>query len=450
MHDLRHFFILAAFPYRAFAGSYTILPITYQSKGLTCNDWVTLFTLCFAPLIAHVLAGVPQIVHLSQDRPHWRLKIGLFNPTTILWHYFAIADRRLRAKRWRPADMAASNAYFWTRKGWDGSEAVARKCQAYCVSFPISTHTTLLSGNTIKTVIVTLQGANALYFLVLSSLPTANQFTFGSTASVGSLFFPLAIFGLLRLFACFWLTDDFVFADCEELQTTAARLKEPENIQLVPTHKLSTVELLSDTDAQDCAGEDYLSPKSWRSRVFRALFLLPIFGLIVLCLLYLLPVAVLDEGYPIYTATTWALIVSYLFFLVVTISTYLFYFIRDRNTTTVLPCVTSWWYQVYTGVLMALILILIVISSIETRKSVCGYYTTWPEDACGNTYTSTKNMTDGVFGVAIAGNVTALELTQPEGEASVLYFEGSCLGYFYTKPDGVSLEGFQINITDLV
>jgi hypothetical protein len=57
------FFILATFPLGVLA---FISPLKYQSSGLTFNDWVSLFTLCFAPVIAHVLAGVPTIVYLSQ------------------------------------------------------------------------------------------------------------------------------------------------------------------------------------------------------------------------------------------------------------------------------------------------------------------------------------------------------------------------------------------------
>lgn len=34
--------------------------VQYQSSGISFSDWVTLFTLCLAPIVAHLLAGVPE------------------------------------------------------------------------------------------------------------------------------------------------------------------------------------------------------------------------------------------------------------------------------------------------------------------------------------------------------------------------------------------------------
>jgi hypothetical protein len=443
MQELPCFLILAAFP-RGVLATLTVLPLTYQSKGLTFDDWISLLTLCFAPLIAHVLAGVPKTVYLSQNRPGWRDKFVLYNPTTILWRYFAIADRRIRAKHWSAADMAASNAYFWTRRGWDGSEAISRKSQAFCVSLPDGKHVALISESTLKTVIVTLQGADSLYFLLKGYLSASND-NYQDTASVGSIFFPLAIFGLLRLVACFWLTEDFVYTNCEELQTSAASVNTPEQIELVPRNKLLPIELLNNSDAW--TGEDYRHPNSWQSWLFRSLFLLSILGLIVLCLWDFKPAPNLgDESF---TMTVFTLIISYTFFLVISAIVYGYYFVRGCNKTTVLHCVTSLWYQIYTGVLLALALLLLIFASIETRQSACGYFTTWPigEDPCG-ALPSDKNAIDGIFGVAVVGNITALNFTQPEGAMSVLFAHGICQGTLYPRPDGMGFEGFQfINTT---
>ena len=446
MQELLPCLILVAFPYGVWATPYTILPITYQSKGLSFNDWISLFTLCFAPLIAHVLAGVPKTVHLSQDRPGWCDKFVLYNPTTILWRYFAIADRRIRAKHWSAADMAASNSYFWTRKGWDGSEEISRKSKIFCVSLPDAKHVTLISESTLKTVIVTLQGADSLYFLLIGFLiPTEDNYQ--NTASIGSIFFPLAVFGLLRLVACFWLTEDFVYASCEELQTTVARANSPEQIQLVPLNKLTPIELLNNSD--DWTGEDYRSPNNLWSWLFRMLFLLLVLGLITLCFWYLIPIPLSAGGF--YTTTMFTLVVSYTFFLSISVLVYGYYFIRGHNATTVLPCVASLWYQIYTGVLLALVLVLIIIASIETRPSGCGSFTTWPMDVdiCGGILPSSKNATEGIFGVAVVGNITDLNFTQPEGDMSVLFLDGSCKGNLYYRPNGTGIEGFQfVNTTD--
>jgi len=457
MPGLLKFLILATFPVSVLA---TIIPLTYQSSGLTFNDWVSLFTLCFAPLIAHVLAGVPTIVYLSQDRPTWRQKLSLYNPTTILWRYFATADRRLRAKRWNAADMSSSNVYFWTRVGWDGSEALMRKSQAYCVSLPRSKHATLISGSTAKTLIVTLQGANSLYYLLWSNFETTNASNFVSTTSVGSLFSPLAIIGLLRLVACFWLTEDFAYINCEEVQTTTARLnveieQAQEQIQLVPmhirAHKPSTImhEPLDLSDAW--TGEDYRSPNTWPSWLFRTLFLLLIMGLTILCTANLIPAFSRNTTY---TPTVFCMLLFYDIFLVITVTVLGYHFIRSRNTTTVLPCTSSLWYQAYTDMLFISMLVLIITASLENWKSPCGFYTTYPSNwmFCGATLSSMKNTTDGVFGLAVIGNATTgldFNFAQPQEEMSLLYFYGSCQGWFYENEDLTGAEGFRfVNTTD--
>ena len=108
----------------------------------------------------------------------------------------------MRAKHWSTADMAANNAYFWTYRGWDRSEALSRKSQVFCISLLERKRMTLISESTLKTLIVTFQGADTLYFL-LKSYPGSSSDSYQNTASIGSIFFPLAIFGLLRLVAYF-------------------------------------------------------------------------------------------------------------------------------------------------------------------------------------------------------------------------------------------------------
>ena len=472
MAALLRFFLLSTFAVVVFATSsfdrngLTILSPSYQSKHLKFNDWVTLYTLCLAPLIAHIVAGVPTIVYISQGRPTWRQRLGLYNPTTILWRYFAIADRRLRARRWSPALLSSSNVYFWTRAGWDGSEALTRKSQAYCVTLPERKHATLLSWSTAKTIIVALQGADSFYYLLWSEFGKDqwgdgnNGANFTTATSVGTLFSPLAIYGLLRLVACFWLTEDFVYVNCEEVRTTLTRLNaerkqedEQDQIQLVPLHirarKSSTmIEELS-LDLSDMrTGEDYLTPNTWPSMVLRILFLVPIMALIALCTSSLVPDGSVD------TATVFGLLLFYDIFLVITLTVLGYYFFRGRNTTTVLPCISSLWYQIYSGILFTSMLVLVIIASLETWKSPCGYYTTFPTDYsfCGATLSSAQNTTDGVFGVAVTGNITSnlgASFLQPQGEMSILYFQGSCQGYFNWNDNFTAVEGFRfVNTSD--
>lgn len=92
-----------------------VLPFTYQASGILFVEWINLFTLCLAPLIVHIVAGVPSPVYLSNPRPRWHERLGHYNPTSILWRYFSVIDRRTRSKACNSANMAASNANFELR-----------------------------------------------------------------------------------------------------------------------------------------------------------------------------------------------------------------------------------------------------------------------------------------------------------------------------------------------
>jgi hypothetical protein len=76
---------------------YKISPLEVQNQGITFPDWIGILTLCFAPLIAHVLSGAPRPSYLSPTRPTWHDQLTHYNPTSILWRYAAITDRRIRA-----------------------------------------------------------------------------------------------------------------------------------------------------------------------------------------------------------------------------------------------------------------------------------------------------------------------------------------------------------------
>ncbi|RDW74235.1 hypothetical protein BP5796_07677 [Coleophoma crateriformis] len=186
------------------------------------TDWISLFTLCFAPMAVHILAGVPRTVYTVHDIPVWHNWIGVYNPTSILWRYFAIADRRLRYKQWRAVDMAATNACFWTDQGWDGSEEMMERSRRFCTHAPPRRRTAILSTDSAKTIIISLQGAQALYSLVTGVLQYygIGNSSFDYTIAVDSLFSPLAVLGLLRLYAASWLTNDYFYVDNFNYQGT--------------------------------------------------------------------------------------------------------------------------------------------------------------------------------------------------------------------------------------
>lgn len=361
---------------------------TYQSQEFDFTEWISLLTLCFSPFVAHIIAGVPTPTYLQARRPPWHEKVCLFNPTSIVWRYYAIVDRRVRTKSWSAIDLAASNALFWTESGWDGSEQMLKDCRRYCLKVPSSTHVEFASTTTAKTLIITLQGVQALYSL-LQWIPGFKLYDYGISISISSVFFPLAIIGLLRLFAAFWLTEDFVFKNVDTLDNPGARtqsssqrtqdppfrytppyfpLKEPdvqgEDISLIALHHVSQ--------------SDLLPPHSWLGILSKVIFLLPLISLWIVALIYVLPFKWANDEF--YTVTTLLTSLFYFCFLTVSIVLLVCYFFCDQPGTTIIPCISSAWYKIYTFGLLIFIIAVIVVASIETRRTSNGRYTTMPLD----------------------------------------------------------------------
>lgn len=253
---------------------------------------------------------------------------------------------------------------------------------------PSSTHVEFASMTTVKTLIITLQGAQALYSL-LQWIPGLELYNFGMSISISSVFFPLAIFGLLRLFAAFWLTEDFVFKDVDTLGNPVARtqspsqrtqdapflyprlyfpLKEPdtrgEDISLIASHRVSQ--------------SDLFPPHSWLGILNKIVFLLPLISLWIVALVYILPFKWAND--ELYTVTTLLMSLFYFCFLTVSIVLLVCYFFRDQPGTTIIPCISSTWYKLYTLGLLIFIIAVIVVASIETRRTSNGGYTTMPPD----------------------------------------------------------------------
>jgi hypothetical protein len=59
-------------------------PLQYNSSCITFTEWVSLFTLCLAPLTAHIISGAPSVPYLSHTRPKWYDHLCHYNPTSPL------------------------------------------------------------------------------------------------------------------------------------------------------------------------------------------------------------------------------------------------------------------------------------------------------------------------------------------------------------------------------
>jgi hypothetical protein len=349
----------------------------YQSRQINYQDWLDLITLCLTPLAAHIIAGVPSPSLLQPKKPRWHDRLGLFNPTTILWRYFVISDRRLRARSWNRVIMAASNAMFWTTKGWDGSEGMIRASVAYCERMPSKTYIKILSGTAAKTLIIGVQGLTAVYTLLMGVIHP-NHDKYANLVSVRYIFTPLTIFGLLRLPIAFWLSEDYSFGNSKTLNDQSIEMERVIMTPKRPDHArtISTVALLEGdcpSPPREIEEESFHPTNSWRGYLTRAVFLGILISFWGITLFYMTPYNGL-----IFTATNLFLNLFYLIWLSATIVITGLYILRGKSTTTILPCVSTTWYKLYTGFLIILIVGITVLSALETRKTSCGKYTTYP------------------------------------------------------------------------
>lgn len=401
----------------------TVIAFSYQSYGVDFGEWISLFTLSLAPLITHILTGIPDTIQLYTRPPHWSDRLVHFNPTSILWRYFAILDRRVRSKSWNTADMAASNTLFWTSNGWDGSEEMMVRSRAFCIRLPNHARIDLLSGSTLQTVLVALQGLQALY-------ATRSRTDYSERISLATIFLPVAIFGLLRLPTALWLSSDFAYAEPRSLhvlshdethsgdfgepipddvegqilapQRTSSVAERPfdPSVSMAKTEQITAMglhlqlELQSPLASQILPGLKLWSVDTWRGRLVRIMFITPVIAIDGLVMSGFIRIAT-GKAFLL-TATALAVEITYLTFFICTTCIFAVNLITGKSTTTVLPGITSMWYKVYTGVLMIMAIAMIVLASIETRKSSCGVYTAlsqnWDAKICPD-YTFVQNAT---------------------------------------------------------
>jgi hypothetical protein len=382
---------------------------SYQSKDIEFSDWIFLFTLCLAPLIAHIVSGAPHPSCLSHHRPRWHDRLCHFNPVSIVWRYAAITDRRIRARNWNSTDMAASNALFWTPNGWDGSEEMVVRSSVYAIHIPDKARVIFLSSTSFKTIITTLQGIQAIYSIVYSFRSGLKTFF-----SVDQVFFPIAILSLLRLCAALWLTEDFAYLYRNQTQM--------EELGKVPTD-----EPLNDVKTPIPLQSPFKPASNSSSRAFRATFMLTLLWLWALCLWRMLPLQ-----HQKYTTSSFSVSLFYLIQLAVMISVYGYYFVFGCCTSTIIPCINAVWYKVYTVLVAGAMLLLMVVASIETRRTPCGIYTTispiYDSQVCSGLITVTPGSKNGTFGLATLYMPPNSTTILQDGQFRVERFTGSCQG----------------------
>ncbi len=272
--------------------------------------------------------------------------------------------------------MAASNAIFWTKQRWDGSEDMISKSIIYCLRQPSRTHIDIMSGTAAKTLVVGLQGFSAIYALLMGVIrPGSNEYA--NLVSISYVFVPLTIFGLFRLPIAFWLSEDYSFANFDTLDGKSMEMETLSSKRPVAHARSISAEGLLEVETSNSLGEGeeetFYPVKSWHGFLVRAIFMVMLALLWGITLFYMTP-----WNGRTYTATNLFINVFYLLWLSTSIIIMGTYFWQENSRTTIIPCISMMWYKMYTGFLLLLIIGIMVVAGLETRKTPCGKYTTYP------------------------------------------------------------------------
>jgi hypothetical protein len=357
----------------------TFVKFSSHRPALDLGKILSLWTLALAPLIAHVIAGVPEPIYLCAEPPRWIDYAVLWNPTSIIWRYFTIFDRRIRAKNWNRETLASSNALFWTTNGWNGSEDMIREGRKYCIRLPPRSHAELLSKSFANTVIVTLQGVQALYELL-------SMAKFNNNNNLATIFLPLALLSLIRLPSALWITDGFAY-NHYDINLSNKRASQVTTTTKAGYHELIAVPSSGDDTPQwlppasDNASYTEFRPRtSVHGYVARIIFLTPLLGMAGLTALW--TYWILNETSSITGTGLFSLILWFTFSLG-SAFVFILNIARAQDRTTVVPGVSTLWYRLYSAILFLLMLALLITATIETKETWCGKVTILnEEDVC--------------------------------------------------------------------
>lgn len=375
-----------------------VILFSHQSQHIPFQSWFEYLTLCFAPLIAHLAGGVgsPIIIPSNSKSPSWSACLPHYNPISIVWRWYAIGDRRVRAYSWDAADMAASNAFFWDSEKacWDGSEDIMLRSRAWIVKLPEQTYVPLLSASSFTTAVLILQGVQA-GFIIFSTLNPNSIYHFGQ--GLPNIFIPLAILGLTRLPAALWLSGDYAYLDLahngsgEERHITETRAGDMEEPKRTTTTATALISHLSPTNSHipELTTSDKCRVHSIHSAIgllYRIWWFLSISGL--LSGAGVSASRILWGNLPSFRYVSLTHLLENVMYFVLSTAAVLItctYILLGRTRSTVIPCIHETWYKILTVFLAVIGFVTIIVAVLETRQLHDGTLSTLPEFQCNQT-----------------------------------------------------------------
>lgn len=352
-----------------------VLGIHPQSQGIKLNEWFAQFTQCLAPWVAHVLVGVPAIVNLTDKPIPWHRHIPLYNPLSIYWRYLIICDRRLRCRDWNSGRMATTCTMFWDGSRWSSTELETDQHLPRLVRPPPYSRTPIFSVPMLGTLVVVLQGSQALYevFQVGTS-------GFVLTQGVAGVFLPIAISSLFRLAPSFWITNDFAFRDGRGGSDWGGSGAPTLAVELtsLPTRATDT----STSNGIQPTAENMANhnPPPFERQTHPKAIALRAVVVAMNMAIFVGQILHIPQGFTLgywQSASGVGLHFLYHSLMGAIILLFPYYLYRKRADDAAIACMNARWYTIWTIVWYLGAATVITINAVEMRRTFCGAYTTY-------------------------------------------------------------------------
>jgi hypothetical protein len=204
--------------------------------------------------------------------------------------------------------------------------------------------------------------------------------TRSSPMNLESVFAPLAVASLVRLLPAMWLSDEWGYRTLNNTMDDSDRLISHPRRSLAVSSDLRDEQRNSFT-TEEIDKADCMHPQSyWPAVLLRVLYLfvwLCFTAYMAIC--QVTTVGELLSPYPL--ASTIVDHLLYLFLCLMTFFISLFYIAIGEGNNTVMPCIGTFWYTAYTIAWYIGAVAVVVIRGLETRRTPCGVYTTFPPEA---------------------------------------------------------------------
>lgn len=337
---------------------------------LTLVEWITLLTVCLAPLITHIAFGYGNVVLLMDQHPRLLDRLTQFNPITIIWRYYAIVDRRIRAHDWDRADMAASNVIFWDGRGWDGSERLMLESRRWVTKLPPKTRIDWISSSTLATLAMTIQGVGAVATLAHFRYAKWN----GAPDGLPTIFNVLALLSFARLPAFLWLSDENGF-EAVKGRVPIANDKQHTDLEWVCIDSNVSLDYclqsIPSADTSEIVHSHELESRLKSNNIFAAR-LWQVFGLIAaLCPgvgVYLTTISLGPSPFIIITSlSSLCLSMYYAVLCVSALLIFVYHILKGQAGNTALPCMNSTWYKWLNVLMILLAVLMFVTNALETK-----------------------------------------------------------------------------------